>query len=105
MYSTHAPYNKYESLISNNSWKPERETSWTEALFGKEQSRFEVALDKHIAAKNRRDHRLGQSSASSKSLTSEDGTLWTGSIYMGTENVAVDVVFDTGSDWLIVEGH
>ena len=105
MYATNTAHHKYESLISNNSWKPEREQTWTEALFGENgPTKFETALDKHLASQRRRDTRLGQSSASSKTLESADGTLWTGSIYMGTNNEAIDVVFDTGSDWLLVEG-
>lgn len=31
------------------------------------------------------------------------GFTWVGSIYMGAQK-AMDVVFDTGSDWLVVEG-
>lgn len=31
------------------------------------------------------------------------GLTWVGSIWMGAQK-ALDVVFDTGSDWLVVEG-
>lgn len=37
-------------------------------------------------------------------LVNEDGTMWTGPIYMGG-NTKLDVVYDTGSDWLVVEGN
>lgn len=30
--------------------------------------------------------------------------MWTGPIYMGGD-VLMDVVYDTGSDWLVVEGN
>lgn len=36
-------------------------------------------------------------------LVNEDGTMWTGELYMGG-NVLMDVVYDTGSDWLVIEG-
>ena len=31
--------------------------------------------------------------------------MWTGSVYMGSKNQALDVIFDNGSDWLVVEGN
>lgn len=36
-------------------------------------------------------------------LVNEDGTMWTGEIYMGGTTL-MDVVYDTGSDWLVIEG-
>ena len=36
-------------------------------------------------------------------LVNTDGTMWTGPIYMGG-NTLMDVVYDTGSDWLVIEG-
>ena len=33
------------------------------------------------------------------------GLTYTGPIYMGRQYVRMDVVFDTGSDWLTVEGQ
>ena len=107
MHTVNAPTNKYASLFSSGSWKPEKELSWSETLFGKDErpSAFQQAKNKHFESmQSKRGHKLGQSTDSSKVLTSQDGTLWTGSIYMGTENKAMDVVFDTGSDWLLVEG-
>ena len=30
--------------------------------------------------------------------------MWTGSVYMGSQNQALDVIFDNASDWLVLEG-
>jgi hypothetical protein len=30
--------------------------------------------------------------------------MWHGEIYMGTGSVPMDVIYDTGSDWLVMEG-
>ena len=35
-------------------------------------------------------------------LDTVDGAMWTGPLYMG-RFTPIDVVFDTGSDWLVVE--
>ena len=37
-------------------------------------------------------------------LETADGAMWTGTIYMGRFS-PMDVAFDTGSDWLVVESH
>ena len=50
--------------------------------------------------------RLGQDSGGTNHATilySQDGLLWTGEIYMG-KYIKMDLIYDTGSDWLIVEG-
>ena len=36
-------------------------------------------------------------------LSSQDGLLWTGEIYMG-RFFKMDLIYDTASDWLMVEG-
>ena len=46
--------------------------------------------------------RLGDSSFATI-LENTDGFMWTGQIYMGKYSL-MDVVYDTGSDWLVVEG-
>ena len=35
-------------------------------------------------------------------LETLDGAMWTGPVYMG-RFTPMDVVFDTGSDWLVIE--
>ena len=37
-------------------------------------------------------------------LETTDGAMWTGTIYMG-RFTPMDVVFDTGSDWVVIESH
>ena len=46
--------------------------------------------------------RLGQANFSTD-LKNTDGFMWTGEIYMGRFS-KMDVVYDTGSDWLTIEG-
>ena len=46
--------------------------------------------------------RLGQSSVG-VALETADGSIWTGTIYMGNSLTPVTVIFDTSSDWLLVE--
>ena len=47
--------------------------------------------------------RLGQNSVG-VALETADGSIWTGTIYMG-RYTPLDVIFDTGSDWLVIESH
>jgi len=37
-------------------------------------------------------------------LDTLDGTIWTGEVYFA-RRTRLDLVFDTGSDWLVVEGE
>ena len=30
--------------------------------------------------------------------------MWTGAVYMGSQNQALDVIYDNASDWLVLEG-
>ena len=109
MKPTPAPWNKYESQLVKEGLFEDR---WTyvgtakEALFGKE----DLNLDKDNAAKKEgkkvysgRSHKLGQTTIARHELKNRDGTMWTGEIFMGG-NTKMDVVYDTGSDWLVVEG-
>ena len=110
MKPTAAPWNKYESMLAKEGLFQDRWTyvgSAKEAIFGKEESN----LDRAIAAKKEgrkvysgRSHKLGQDTIAGHELTNLDGTMWTGEIYMGG-NTLMDVVYDTGSDWLVVEGN
>ena len=52
--------------------------------------------------KKSRRKRLGDSVGAA--LETADGFTWTGTIYMG-RFTPMDVVFDTGSDWLVIESH
>jgi len=99
MHTTKASYNKYESFIErenlfkNRQAKKEQNNTMYEFLFGKEES----AQSKY----NSSSHRLG--AEHTQNLVNTDGTMWTGPMYMGG-NTLMDVVYDTGSDWLVVEG-
>ena len=53
--------------------------------------------DRKYSGKN---HRLGDTKTP---LVNLSGAMWTGPMYMGG-NTLMDVVYDTGSDWLVVEG-
>ena len=100
-----AAFNKYEySYVKDGLFKDR----WTyvgatiEAIFGKEESGLDFAYaDSRAKGEDRgRLHKLG---SVSKDLTNRDGMMWVGRIFMGG-NTQMDVVFDTGSDWLVVEG-
>jgi len=81
----------------------------SEALFGKTDSKVEDIAKKFTSRK------ANQTGGSKKRLTqnningfpsilkNEDGFMWTGEIYMG-KLTKMDIVYDTGSDWLVVEG-
>ena len=77
----------------------------TEQIYGKSEDK--IALDigvENYLAKNQRKYghkKLGQSSVG-VSLDTIDGATWFGTIYMGRFS-PMDVVFDTGSDWLVIQ--
>ena len=95
-------YNKYAQLIPPIA-PIEEETLYefySELLFGPAEA------SRSSDDTNRRAKRLGQDSGSSNHATilySQDGLLWTGEIYMG-KYIKMDLIYDTGSDWLMVEG-
>ena len=67
---------------------------------------FEEKVEKFVAHKHResrKQKKLGASSIPSL-LDSTDGSMWTGTIYMGRWQ-PMNVVFDTASDWLMVESY
>ena len=55
-------------------------------------------------AKKSGKHRLRQSSIKVNIDGGQLGFTYVGPLSMGTANTVVDVVYDTGSDWLAVEG-
>ena len=79
-----------------------------QAFVGKRETDFEMRARK--LAMNRKqgqrygskNHRLGQDNFATI-LRNDDGFMWTGEIYMGKLS-KMDVVYDTGSDWLVIEG-
>lgn len=96
-------FNKYESLIVRDGLFKGREQQtlgkgasssswWSDFLFGKPEPERKYGSQ---------SHRLG--AELTQDLVNTSGSMWTGPIYMGG-NTLMDVVFDTGSDWLVVEG-
>ena len=57
-------------------------------------------VEKFIAEKNSKK-RLG--STKTAGMTTFDNQVWTGTLYMGPTLTTVNVIFDTSSDWLVVE--
>ena len=76
-----------------------------ETLFGEYKSEFSKKVDEHLAAKESKTskRKLGQASSFPAVLDNETGYIWTGEMYMGQLS-KLDVVYDTASDWLVVEG-
>ena len=99
-------YNKYDSLRSTKPvTKAEKSLTWTEMLLGPYETKpsdFKRKVDSFLAKQERRSYKLGQ--AASKTLDSVDGNMWTGEVYMGSGQEKVDLIFDTSSDWVAVEG-
>jgi len=53
-------------------------------LFGKDTTAFETRKNNFLARQNKKSHQLKQGSAS-KNLFTVDGTMWTGAVYMGSQ--------------------
>ena len=109
MKQTQTSYNKFSNMMDTKiSFDKPMSTAdivW-ESVFGKTYSKqdFEDAVDEYIESKQRasnRHHKLGASSIPTL-MTSDTTNMWTGSVYMGSWQ-PMDVVFDTGSDWLMIE--
>ena len=89
-----APYNKYEKLLVKDGLFQNRKSTYTklgEYIWGSEEP---------AKASRNGKKKLGQSIE--HELINTTGTMWTGKILMGgVKNL--DVVYDTGSDWLVIE--
>jgi len=80
-----APYDKYATLRSDKPIKAEKELGWSELVFGEaEPTEFERLISNWSAKTESPSHRL-RANAASKKLSSVDGTMWTGAVYMGSE--------------------
>ena len=99
-----AQYDKFATLRSKKPIKDERPLTWTEIIMGEEiPTEFESNVDNWLAAGSARP-RLGASSSASKLLDSVDGTMWTGKVTFGSEKEEFNLLFDTASDWTVVDG-
>ena len=95
------PFDKYESMrYHENDLFQNKDTKWALAdqisqfFFGKQQEASGVRMN---------HHKLGQTSTTVPQYN-KDGYIWVGEVYMGG-NQPLDVVYDTGSDWLVIEGE
>ena len=107
-FSAPKSVNKYEHLIDRSkTYSAPQNTIQIiqESLYGKNEDKLalEMGIENYLANNQRKygRKRLGQSSVG-VALDTVDGATWTGTIYMGKFS-PMDVVFDTGSDWLVVE--
>ena len=106
-----ASYNKYAQTIATNGSifaqpEPGLTARISEAIFGKYESAFESSARNYSelrASSAAKKKRLGEGTNFATILKNTDGFMWTGEIYMGKLS-KMDVVYDTGSDWLVVEG-
>ena len=110
MTARHASFNKHADNIANNGevFAHEEEgpiSRMSHALFGKYESKFEQKVRDYQQKRqySSKSKRLGAGANFATILNNADGFMWTGEIYMGKLS-KMDVVYDTGSDWLTVEG-
>ena len=47
---------------------------------------------------------MGTSARTGRLLDSVDGTMWTGKVTFGSEKEEFNLLFDTASDWTVVDG-
>ena len=93
------------------SYQPEQTIaeSVNEILYGKDQMRqdYEIQVQNYLSAKAKKElnhhGRLGAGHVRAV-LDTIDGAMWTGPVYMA-RFTPMDVVFDTGSDWLVIEDN
>ena len=104
-------FSKYETVIDRKLCIGPTMTGFgylTETVFGKSERKqqFELSVIDSIEQRRRdssQTRRLGDRHVSTE-LETIGGAMWTGTVYMG-RFTPMDVVLDTGSDWLVVESH
>ena len=99
---------KYDSIIDTRTVKPAQSVSkrLQESIFGKSLAKQELELDvEHLKTGGSRnvDKHKKLGSIYRSTTTSIKDLIWTGIIYMGNSLTPVTVIFDTSSDWLVVE--
>jgi hypothetical protein len=82
-----------------------------EKIWGKNRSvqRFESALHNYEQFKFLQDNprwakKLGAAEATTKLHKAEGGSMFHGPLFFGSQQVEFDVIYDTGSDWVTIEG-
>ena len=95
---------KWAPLKSNKPIKNERPLSWTEMLLGESiPTEFETTVDNWLARRSNAKQRLGSGTAT-RILDSVDGTMWSAKIAFGSEKEEFNLLMDTASDWVVVDG-
>ena len=102
-----ASYNKHRGYINGDGlFEPELGFMGraSEFIFGEYETDFQRKVRHITESKEKKvNKKLGQSKGFPSILKNEEGFIWTGEIYMGMLS-KMDIVYDTGSDWLVVEG-
>ena len=73
-----------------------------EFIFGADPSRLKFHAEHHERIRAHTGKHLLGAAEVEVYLSTVDGAMWTGPVYMG-RFTPMDVVYDTGSDWLVVE--
>lgn len=99
---------KYDKIIDTRTTKPAQSTvkRLKESIFGKSIAKRELEQDVEdlLSAKSKQvDTHKKLGATFRKSTISLKDLIWTGTIYMGNSLTPVTVIFDTSSDWLLVE--
>jgi hypothetical protein len=88
-------YNKHSSFVTKEGlFEPNR------GFFGRIS---DTLFGSTVTDPSRGSHKKLGAANFATILSNDDGFMWTGEIYMG-KLTKMDMVYDTGSDWLVVEG-
>ena len=88
-------YNKHSSFVTKEGlFEPNR------GFFGRIS---DTLFGSTVTDPSRGSHKKLGAANFATILTNANGYMWTGEIYMG-KLTKMDMVYDTGSDWLVVEG-
>ena len=104
-------YSHFVDKTTNYSPTPTYGQILVEKIWGKDRSaqRFESALHnyeqlKYLQNNPRWAKKLGAAEATTKLHKAEGGSMFHGPLFFGSQQVEFDVIYDTGSDWVTVEG-
>ena len=107
MKALKAPYDKYESFIDKKASYTPAKTFYEKAIetiYGKslEKLDFEHSVDQYLSGRKSSNSkkRLGDSHV--VAVLDQTAYIWTAAVYMG-RFTPMNVLFDTGSDWLVIE--
>ena len=100
---------KYSHMIDSSiSGSSSDHKSWLTLVrdFAFGRATNELVFENNVAQhkKHFQKGRLGQDASFTTLLDAYGGLMFVGEVLMGEEMDRMDVVFDTGSDWLVIEG-